>query len=125
MKSKAETGSSALDTAKLLFAIAIFGAGVVAFYYFGQQPLLYRALGIVAVAAVAIGVAMTSAQGQSTWSFMREARGELRKVVWPTRQETVQTTIIVMVMVIIVALILWGLDAVFVRVINALIGWGS
>jgi preprotein translocase subunit SecE len=56
---------------------------------------------------------------------MREARAELRKVVWPTRQETVQTTLIVVVMVVIVALILWALDAVFVRVINALIGWGS
>ena len=125
MKSKADTGNSALDTFKLLVALGIFAAGVVAFYYYGEQPLLYRVLGLVVLAAAAIGVGMTTTKGQSAWSFMREARTELRKVVWPTRQETIQTTLIVLVMVIIVALILWALDAVFVRVINALIGWGG
>jgi len=125
MKSKADTGNPAVDTVKLLFAIAVFAAGVVAFYYYGDQPLLYRAVGIVVVGAAALALGMTTTKGRDTWAFMREARIELRKVVWPTRQETIQTTLIVIVMVIIVALILWVLDAVFVRVLNALLGLGS
>jgi preprotein translocase subunit SecE len=79
--------------------------------YFSNESLLYRVLAIVALAAMAGFVALQTAKGASFWSLVKGARTEIRKVVWPTRQETVQTTMIVVAFVLLVALILWGLDS--------------
>ncbi|MCP1677233.1 preprotein translocase subunit SecE [Natronocella acetinitrilica] len=116
MKSKAETENSPVDTIKLAVAALILIGGIFGFYYYGDQPQLYRVLGIVAVAGVAIAVAMTSQQGQALWSFLQDSRTETRKVVWPTRSETWRTTLLVMIVVMIVAIFLWLMDI--------LLGWG-
>ncbi len=116
MVSKAEQPtSSALDTFKIIIAIAVLIAGIVGFYYFEDESQLLRVLGMLAVGAVAVGIVATTELGRNGFSFAREARVEVRKVVWPTRQETLQTTAIVLFMVILVAIMLWLFDT--------LLGW--
>ncbi len=90
-------------------------AGIVGFYYFEDQSQLLRVLGILAVGAVAVGIVLTTEMGRNGWSFVKEARVEVRKVVWPTRQETLQSTAIVLFMVVLVAIMLWLFDT--------LLGW--
>jgi preprotein translocase subunit SecE len=113
MSAKADTTGSPLDKMKLAFAAVLFGAAVFAYHYFEDQSGLYRAIGVIVVAAVSVGIALTTAPGRAAWGFGREARQELRKVIWPTRKETLQTTLVVVAMVILVAIILWLLDLLF------------
>lgn len=125
MVAKAETQGSWLDTFKLAIAIALLAGGVFAFYWLGEVSQLYRALGLVAVAVVALGIAYTTGKGQRAWSFIQNARTELRKVVWPTRQEAVQTTLIVLVVVLLVGIFLWLLDMLLQWGYGAIIGVGG
>ncbi|MGI9305306.1 MAG: preprotein translocase subunit SecE [Gammaproteobacteria bacterium] len=122
MAAKEEVVASGLDTAKLGLAVALLLAGVGGFYYYADQSLLYRVLGLVAVAAAAVGVMMTTALGRNTWDFLQESRTEVRKMVWPTRTETVQTTLIVIAMVIIVGIFLWLLDMLLAWLVRFVIG---
>jgi preprotein translocase subunit SecE len=91
-------------------AVLVLIAGVVAFHYFEDQPQLLRVLGMLAVGVVAFLIAASSDLGRRGLGFVRDARVEVRKVVWPTRQETLQTTIAVLFMVLLVAIILWLID---------------
>lgn len=113
---------SRLDQLKWLIVVAIVAAGVVGNSYYAGESLLYRVLALVAMAAIATGIALTTQKGVAFLEMLREARVELRKVVWPTRLETGQTTAIVVVVVLIVALILWALDSLFAWIIASLIG---
>lgn len=106
--------SSRLDTAKLVLAVLLVVAGIAGFYYFADQSQLFRVLGLVGIAIIALLLGYQTALGKHIWSFMQDARTELRKVVWPTRQETLQTTLFVMLMVLVVGLFLWILD-IFLR----------
>lgn len=99
-----------LDTLKLAVAIALLIAGIAQFYYFEAESLLYRVLGVVGFSVAAIAVVYTTVLGRAIWGFARDARTEVRKVVWPTRQETMQTTLLVIGMVIIVGIMLWLID---------------
>ncbi len=125
MAARAESGSSFIDTAKLVLAIGLLIAGVVGFYYFSQQSLLYRVLGIVGLSIVSIATIFTTALGKSFWGFLKEARVEVRKVVWPTRQETVQATLIVVALVFLVGLMLWLFDMFLFWVVSQLTGQGA
>lgn len=116
MVTKTEQQGSGLDTAKLLLSLLILVAGIMGFYYFKEESQLLRVLGILAVAAVAFFIVATTMIGKRSLGFVKEARVEVRKVVWPTRQETTQTTIAVLVMVLIVAIMLWLIDM--------FLGWG-
>ena len=116
MVTKTEPTTSAIDTIKLMTAVLVLIAGVVGFYYFEDQSQLLRVLGMLAVAVVAFFIAASSDPGRRGLGFMREARVEVRKVVWPTRQEALQTTIAVLFMVILVAIMLWLFDM--------FLGWG-
>ena len=116
MVTKTEQTTSGLDTAKLMTALLILIAGVVGFYYFENESQLLRVIGLLAVAVVAFFIVTTTGIGRRSMGFVREARVEVRKVVWPTRQETTQTTIAVLIMVFIVAIMLWLIDM--------LLGWG-
>jgi preprotein translocase subunit SecE len=107
---KTEQPSSAIDTFKLMTALLVLIAGVVGFYYFEEESQLLRVLGMLAVAVVAFLIAATSEPGRRGLGFVKDARVEVRKVVWPTRQETLQTTIAVLFMVILVAIMLWLFD---------------
>ena len=114
-----------LDTFKLLLAIVVLLAGIAGFYYFEAEGLLYRVLGLLAFVLVALGMVYTTNLGQSVVGFGREARAEVRKVVWPSRQETVQTTLMVIVAVIIIGIFLWLIDMVLVNAVQYLTGRGG
>jgi preprotein translocase subunit SecE len=101
---------------KLVFSLLLLGAGIFGFYYFSEESQLFRVLGILAIAVVCFLIVATTFQGKRAIGFARESRVEVRKVVWPTRQETMQTTIAVLVMVLIVAIMLWLFDM--------FLGWG-
>jgi len=117
--------STALDTLKLWIAVAMLGGGVLAFYWFGGISVLYRALALVGVAVAALGLAYTTDKGQRAWAFAQDARTELRRVVWPTRTETMQTTLIVLVVVILVGIFLWLLDMLLQWAFGAITGVGG
>ena len=124
MSAKANTQEDnyPLNWLRWLVAAVLVAGGIFANSYYGDAPLLYRVVGLVAVAAVALFVVINTRQGSSVWAIVKESRTELRKVVWPTRQETHQTTLIVVVLVIIMALILWGLDSLFGWLASLIIG---
>ena len=117
-----EVVSNKLDTFKLLLAIAILILGIVGFYYYEAESQLYRVLGVVFAAGVAVAIGSTTALGQNLIGFGREARMEVRKVVWPTRQETVQTTFMVLIAVIIIGIFLWLIDMLLAQAIQMITG---
>ena len=121
MTGKAEATASSMDVFKLAVSIGFVLAGITAFYYFADQPLLYRVLGIVAAIVIAAGIALTTERGRTLASFMQDARTEVRKMVWPTRVETLQTTIVVFLVVVALALFLWLVDRVLTTLIQFVI----
>ncbi len=125
MTAHSESDTSVFDMFKLTVAGALVVGGVFGFYYFVDQTLLYRVLGLLGVVAVAGAAFFTTRPGAQLWAFIREARVEVRKVVWPSRQETTQTTLIVIVMVFIVGMILWLLDMFLFWGVRLLTGQGS
>ena len=125
MNSKVDAQESRLDSAKLGFAIALLLGAVAAFYYFEGESLLFRVLGLLGVAIVALLIASRTAVGARTIGFAQDARNEVRKVVWPTRQETVQTTLIVFVMVIVMGIMLWLFDMFLLWAVRLLTGQGG
>ncbi len=113
------------DKLKLALAVIVFVAGVAVFYMFEDSALWMRVLGMVGFAAASLGVASQSVQGRAALMFAKEARIEVRKVVWPTRKETLQTTGIVLVMVVIVGIMLWILDMFLLWAVQLLTGQGG
>ena len=114
-----------LDKIKIAVAVVLIAGGITGFYYYADYALLYRVLGLLAVVVMAVLVILTTQMGIDTWKFGRSAVVEVRKSVWPTRKETVQTTLIVMVMVIIVGLVLWGFDTFLLWAVTLLTRQGS
>jgi preprotein translocase subunit SecE len=125
MATQAEPVSTTFDTVKLVFAVFLLIAGVAGFYYFSEQSVLYRALGVIGLSVAAIFVVFTTARGRGLWLFFKEARSEVRRMVWPSRQETVQMTLIVFALVFLVGLILWLLDMLLFWCITFLTGQGA
>ena len=119
---QAEQRGSGLDIFKWVVVAALVLAGAVGNAYFAEQSLLYRVLALVAVAAVAGLIALQTHQGRALWTLVNEARVEIRKVVWPTREETTQTTLVVLALVFVMSLILWGLDSLLGLVVSSVIG---
>ena len=107
---KADSKGSPLDTVKLVAAILLLLLGIAVFYYFEDQAVLYRVLGMLALIIAGVVVFLTSTQGHTLKGFMKTSRTEMRKVVWPTRKETLQTTLVVIIMVLLVGIFLWLLD---------------
>jgi preprotein translocase subunit SecE len=114
--------SATLNLLKWLLLVLLFAAGVVANAYYGYVAWGIRTSVGIVVLGLVLGVFYTTNQGQKVWSFALSSRGELRKVIWPTRQEAVQTTLMVVVMVVVSALILWGLDALFFWLVSVITG---
>ena len=125
MSEHADTGSSALDTAKLIAAVAILIGGIAAFYLFGTLPIAVRWVIVLAALGAGIAVALQSSQGRAFWQFVQGSRVELRKVVWPTGQETGQTTLVVVVAVLVMGVFFWLLDMLLGAVTQALTGQGG
>lgn len=114
--------TSGLDWLKWLLVLAILAAAIFGNWYLGDQSLLNRVLAIVGLAVVALLIASQTEKGAAVYSLLKEARGEIRRVVWPTRQETTQTTFIVILLVIVFAIILWGLDSLLSWLVSTVIG---
>jgi preprotein translocase subunit SecE len=122
LNGKPETRAPVLDYIKLTAAVLILLAAVGGFYVYGDKPLLVRVLGILAAAAVALVLALRTDAGRGGSSFVLEARDEVRRVVWPTRKETVQTTMVIIGIVLLVAIFLWLVDMVLVKAVQGLTG---
>ncbi|MEJ2060751.1 MAG: preprotein translocase subunit SecE [Gammaproteobacteria bacterium] len=101
---------SAFDTVKLAVAVLLLLVAIGGFYYYAEASLLYRVLGLLGVTAVALGIGATTMRGRLLLGFLQDSRTEVRKVVWPTRTETTQTTLVVIGMVLVLGLFLWLLD---------------
>lgn len=110
MVAKTEVNSNSADTLKLVAAGFLVLVGLVGFYYFGEQSLLLRVIALLIIAGLAISIVYQTELGKRTVDFFRDARTEVRKVVWPSRTETTQTTATVFVIVLIVGIFLWLLD---------------
>lgn len=122
MNAKAEAKDSRFDLLKWLVVAALVVVGVVGNQYFSAEPILYRVLALLVIAIVAGFVALQTSKGKSFWVLAQEARVEIRKVVWPTRQETTQTTLIVVAVVLVMALLLWGLDSLLGWLVSLIVG---
>ena len=114
MNAKAEQvgGNSALDIAKLTLALIVMAAGVVAYYWFNAQPSWQRLLMLIGGLVAGCAVGYSTRSGRQLREFLSESVFEMRKVVWPTRQETIQTTIVIMVVVVVLALLLGLIDLI-------------
>ncbi|MCH8553268.1 MAG: preprotein translocase subunit SecE [Natronospirillum sp.] len=122
MASQAAKKGGTLDVFKWLVVSALLVAAIVGN---GQNPevgLLYRALGVVALALIALGVALTTERGRKFNQYRKEAWTELRKVIWPTRTETTQTTLLVLAVVLLVALIMFFFDMLISFLIGLVVG---
>ena len=116
---KTETTKSSLDGLKWGVVILLLATIVVGNYIYGESiHIVVRAAVLVLLAALALFLAAITEKGKTFTGFAKESRLEVRKVVWPTRQETVQTTLIILAVSTIVGLCLWGLDGVFVRIVE-------
>ena len=124
LKALNQTGTG-LDWLKWLVAIVFLLAGLIGNHYYSAFPMPVRTLGWLTILVMSGFVAATTQKGKWVVEFFRDSRMELRKVVWPTREETVQTTLVVAAMVVILALILWGMDGILVWLIGWLTGQRS
>ncbi len=111
-----------IDRIKLALALLLVVAGVAAFYMLAEQALVLRILAVIAGVALAIAVMWTTPVGRSAIVFMQESLAEARKVVWPSRKETVQTTATVFLLVIVMAVFLWIVDVGMTSVVRFLMG---
>ena len=126
MTEQAQPGApSALDTVKLVAAIAILVGGIGSFYVLTTYPIAVRWLIVFAALGAGIFVALQSAQGRSFAQFVQGSRVELRKIVWPTRQETLQTTLVVVVAIVVMGVFFWILDWILGAITRALTGQGA
>ncbi|MCW8330753.1 preprotein translocase subunit SecE [Photobacterium sp. SDRW27] len=124
MKANAEnqSSSSSMDGLKWVAVFALLAAAVVGNYLYSDVSVVLRAAAVVVLVAVAGGIAALTAKGKTAITFARESRMEVRKVVWPTRQEATQTTFIVLAVTVIMALALWGIDGIMVRLVRLVTG---
>ena len=114
-----------VNTLKWAVAIILVTLGVVGNYHYAQTSLPIRVLALLLLLGTAIFIAFQTEKGRRFWQFGKEARAELRKVVWPTRNETLQTTAMVLGVVAVVGMILWGVDILLLKTIAWLIGYGA
>jgi preprotein translocase subunit SecE len=111
-----------LDRFKLTISVLPIAAAIGAFYYYAEESLLLRVVGILVAAGISLFIAGQTTPGRAAVLFIRDARTEVRKVVWPTRKETVQTTLFVLAATIIMGLLLWGLDMFLAWAVRFLTG---
>lgn len=125
MVSIVDSQKKKFDSLLWVLVIALVALGIAAYYYFADQSLLLRVLGLIIVGVFATAIAFKTALGQQTWKLCLESVTEVRKMYWPTRQETVQTTFAVLAMVVVMGIILWSADFVLLRIVAWLTGLGG
>lgn len=122
MTSKTETQASIADTVKLAFSVLLLAVAVIGFYYFADYSTLVRVVGILVAAGVAVGIAATTEVGGGLMGFVQESRVEVRKVVWPSRQQTTQISLAVIAMTVLLGVFLWLLDMLLFWLVRLLTG---
>ncbi|GAA6168692.1 preprotein translocase subunit SecE [Sessilibacter corallicola] len=122
MSGKVEAPEYRFDALKWLVAIAIVALCVIGNSVFSEVSLLWRVPSILVGAAVALFVMAQTEKGAAIWGLLRDAQTEVRKVVWPTKEETNRTTLIVIGVVILMSLILWGLDSLLGWIASLILG---
>jgi len=119
-----QTVGTTNDKFKVVLAVVALIAGVVGFFYLAGQPTLVRAAALVVGLLISAGIAYTSTTGREFMSFAKEAVRETRKVVWPTRKEATQITLIVFGFVLVMAVFLWGTDKLLEFLLyDVILGW--
>lgn len=119
---------SFFDRMKWWFVYLVVASGIFGNWYFGNSGseifigALWRALILVGMAVACVFILLTTERGRNLWILFRDARSEIRRVIWPTRQETIQTTWIVLILIVIFALILWLLDSGLSFLVQGIIG---
>ncbi len=109
------TNTGSMEIAQLVLAVLLLIGGIVGYYWFANESGLLRG-GVLAAGIIgALALTFFTAVGRRSRSFLSESQFELRKIVWPTRQETIQTTIVVVIVVFVISLVLWLIDM--------LLGW--
>jgi len=108
------------DNIKLVIAVVIMASAITLFYTYAEYSNLLRVLGLLTAAGLSLFIASKSAVGATALGYVRETQVEVRKVVWPTRQDTVRTTLLVIVMVMIAAVMLWAVDSLLGWAVRAL-----
>jgi preprotein translocase subunit SecE len=122
MAAQTEATNPKLDVVKFVLALGLLGAGLAGFYYYAAYPLAYRVMAIIVDVIAVLAILATTQLGKSSIAFMGESRAEVRRVIWPTRQETVQSTLVVVVLVLVVGIFLWLLDMLLFWGIGLLTG---
>ena len=123
MTTTTETSESgALDVLKLLMAAGLLVGGLFAYYWYLEWMLWQRVLLVLGGLAASVVVAGTSTQGQRLWAFIQGSRIEIRKVIWPTKQETTQTAIAVFIFTLVMSLFFWALDSGLLWLTRRLVG---
>jgi preprotein translocase subunit SecE len=121
MNAKAESAGN-MDSLKWILVVLLIAAGVAGNSYFSDIALPYRVLALMVMTVVSLFVAVQTERGAEFWQLAKDARTEIRKVVWPTRTEATQTTLVVVAIVLIAALILWALDSILGWIVSQFIG---
>ncbi|MFA6178795.1 MAG: preprotein translocase subunit SecE [Candidatus Methylopumilus sp.] len=111
-----------IDKIKLVFALLLVAAGVAGFYLLADHAMVIRILAVLAGLIAAVVLMSTTPLGKEFFAFAREAVVETRKVVWPSRKETIQTTVAVFVLVLVMAIFLWVVDVGFLWMVKMLMG---
>jgi preprotein translocase subunit SecE len=122
MNAQVSSSNTVFDYFKWFLVIALVVAAIGGNYYFAAESLIFRVLGVLVALGLAVALALTTERGKAVNRLRKEAWVEVRKVVWPTRQETVQTTLVVIGFVLVVALILWLVDTLLSFGIKFVIG---
>lgn len=122
MSTELEASGSKLDAVKWLVVVALLVAATLGNQYGADASVWLRAGGIALACALALGLAWTTAQGRSLVDVSRKSWVEAQRIVWPSKDETWQTTLIVLGVVLLSSLLLWGIDTLFGWGISAIIG---
>lgn len=125
MTEQVQENATALDALKLAAGVVILAAGIAGFYLLGDLPIWLRWIIVLAALVVGALVSLQSYQGKTFWGFVQSSRVELRKVVWPNRQETLQVTLVVFVMIIVLGFFFWGVDTLLALLTKWLTGRGG
>jgi preprotein translocase subunit SecE len=114
-----------IDKLRLLLAIALIAAGLSGFYLLSDGPAVVRALSVMGGLVAAVAVMWGTAMGQAAFVFTKEAVAEARRVVWPSRKETIQTTGVVVMLVIVMAIFMWIVDISLLWLVRIVMGRGE
>lgn len=122
MTTNTESQGSSLDILKWVIIFVLLAVAIVGNHMLSDVSAVVRAIGVLVLFAIAAFVALQTAKGKEALAFAKESHIEVRKVVWPSRQEALNTTFIVLVATGILGLVLWGLDTVLLKIVNLITG---